>query len=170
MTVAMTKKELAEIAGYTYRRLYDIDRELPDEKKLFVQSEGSKCDLAIFVRRWAEYNAERAAGDDADLDEVKARHEQVKMEKTQLEVDRMKGSLVLVEDVKKLWGDVIDSVRKNLLQLGNRIAPRIVMMGSADVISGIIEAEIHKALQQIADTPLPYYAAVVNGDEDGDEE
>ena len=36
MSVEMTKKELATIAGYTYRRIYDIDRDLPPEKKLFA--------------------------------------------------------------------------------------------------------------------------------------
>ena len=40
MGVSMTKKELATIAGYTYRRLYDIDRDLPEGKKLFVAGEG----------------------------------------------------------------------------------------------------------------------------------
>lgn len=50
-----TKKELAQIAGYTYRRLYDIDLSLPQEKKLFVKGDGGKYDLAVFVQRWVNY-------------------------------------------------------------------------------------------------------------------
>ena len=84
MAQSMTKKELANIAGYTYRRLHDIDRDLPDNKKLFVESEGGKYDLALFVQRWVKYNVENEAGDEDDLDLVKARHEAVKMQKTEL--------------------------------------------------------------------------------------
>lgn len=55
-----TKKELAQIAGYTYRRLYDIDLSLPQEKKLFVKGDGGKYDLAVFVQRWVNYNVANA--------------------------------------------------------------------------------------------------------------
>ncbi|MBR6224322.1 MAG: hypothetical protein IKR02_01210, partial [Firmicutes bacterium] len=58
MIPSMTKKELATIAGYTYRRLYDIDRDQPPDRKLFVESEGGKYDLAVFVQRWVEYNVQ----------------------------------------------------------------------------------------------------------------
>ena len=75
MGVSMTKKELATIAGYTYRRLYDIDRDLPEGKKLFVKGEGEKYDLAIFVQKWVEYNVAQETPDDwEDLDLVKAKH------------------------------------------------------------------------------------------------
>ena len=74
MGVSMTKKELATIAGYTYRRLYDIDRDLPEGKKLFVKGEGGKYDLAIFVQKWVEYNVAQETPDDwEDLDLVKAK-------------------------------------------------------------------------------------------------
>jgi ribosomal protein L11 methylase PrmA len=45
MGISMTKKELASIAGYSYRQLYNIDRDLPDNGKLFVEGEGGKYDL-----------------------------------------------------------------------------------------------------------------------------
>ena len=81
----MTKKELANIAGYTYRRLYDIDRDLPEGKKLFEKSEDGKYDLALFVQRWVDYNISHNTDSDIyDLDEVKAKHEVIKAEKTQL--------------------------------------------------------------------------------------
>ena len=51
MAIEYTKKELASIAGYSYRRLHDIDTRLPPAGKLFVLSEGGKYALAIFVQR-----------------------------------------------------------------------------------------------------------------------
>lgn len=159
MSISLTKKELAEVANYSYRRLHDIDKGLPAEKKLFVAGEGGKYDLALFVQRWVDYNVERQIGDDDDLDAVKARHEAIKMEKTELEVARMRGILVDVQDVRRLWGNVIESTKKNLLQLASRIAPTLLMLNSAEMAASIIDDEIRKALEQIADTPLPDYAA-----------
>lgn len=163
----MNKKELAAIAGLTYRRLYDIDRELPQDKKLFVDGEGGKYDLAVFVQRWVAYNVEKEAGDDKSLDEVKAVHERVKTRKTELEVARMEGTLADIADVRKLWGDIAGTVTQNLLHLPSMLAPMLTMMDNTDVIASIIDGEIRKALNQIADTPLPDY--VVQDGEAGNE-
>ena len=58
---------------------------------------------------------------------------------------------------------------QNMLRLPSRVAPQIVMMKSADMISGILDTEIRAVLNHIADTPLP--AEVMDGkdDEDGED-
>lgn len=164
----MTKKELANIAGYTYRRLYDIDRELPEGRKLFVEGGGGKYDLAIFVQRWVDYNVRNEAeGGMLDLDEVKARHEVIKAEKTKLEVEKLRGQMVDVQDVRRLWGDVASTVTQNLLHLPGKVAPMLCMMDSVEEIAGIIDGDIQKILNEIAETPLPDYAADAEADEGG---
>lgn len=155
MGASMTRKELAKLTGYTYHRLYDIDRALPEEKKLFVASEGNKIDLAIFVQRWVDYNVERARGDKLNYDQMRAEHERAKLRKTELQVQQMEGELILVRDVRRLWGNVIDSARKALLRLPNQVSPRLLMMEKAEQVAEILDVEIRRALQQIADTPLP---------------
>lgn len=166
----MTKKELASIAGYTYRRLYDIDRDLPSDKKLFVESEGGKYDLAIFVQRWVDYNVNNETADVADLDTVKARHEVVKTQKTELEVARMRGQLIDVQDVKRLWGDIANTVTQNLIHVPSKVAPLLRMMDNTEVIAEMIGDEIRKALEAVAETPLPTYAAAEDdSDEDSEE-
>lgn len=159
MSLSMTKKELANLAGYTYRRLYDIDRDLPDNKKLFVQGEGGKYDLALFIQRWVEYNVNQETADVDDLDVVKARHEAVKIEKTELEVARLRGELIAVQDVKKLWGNVANTIMQNMIRLPNKVAPMLRMMESTERIAGILDNEIRTVLNALAETPLPDYAA-----------
>ena len=160
MALSMTKKELATVAGYTYRRLYDIDRDLPDGKKLFVKGEGDKYDLAIFVQRWVEYNVANESSDDLmDLDLVKAKHEVVKTEKTELEVARMRGQLIDVADVRRLWGDIANTVTQNMIHLPSKVAPMVRMMDNTEEIAGIMDTEIRKILENITETPLPDYAA-----------
>lgn len=172
MGVSMTKKELATIAGYTYRRLYDIDRDQPQEKKLFVEGEGGKYDLAIFVQRWVEYNVNNEAADVDDLDTVKARHEVVKTQKTEIEVKRMRGELIDVQDVKRLWGDIANTVTQNLIHIPSKLAPMLRMMDNTEVIADMIGSEIRKALEAVADAPLPTYAVLEENDnsEEVDEE
>ena len=171
MGVTMTKKELATIAGYTYRRLYDIDRDLPEGKKLFVKGEGGKYDLAIFVQKWVEYNVAQETPDDwEDLDLVKAKHEIVKTQKTELEVARMRGQLIDVTDVRRLWGDIANTVMQNLIHLPSKVAPMVQMMDNVEVISSIIDEEIRKILNDIAETPLPAYAAENEADEESEGE
>lgn len=162
MAKAMTKKELATIAGYTYRQLYNIDRDLPENKKLFVECEGSKCDLAIFVQRWVDFNVNRNSVDADDLDVVKARHETIKIQKTELEVERLRGTLIDVQDVRILWGTVANTVMQGLIHLPGRIAPLLLMMDDEESISSIIDEEIRKVLDSLKDVPLP-------GDEENEE-
>ncbi len=168
----MTKKQLAEVAGYSYRRLHDIDRDLPEGKKLFVQSEGGKYDLAIFVQKWVEYNVANETCDNLDLDMVKAKHEVIKTQKTELEVARIRGQLIDVQDARKLWGDIANTVTQNLIHLPEKVAPMLQMLDNVEVISDIIDTEIRKVLEAIADTPLPDYAAEKNeeSEEEGSEE
>lgn len=170
MSVEMTKKELASIAGYTYRRIYDIDRDLPPDKKLFVAGEGGKYDLAIFVQRWVDFNVHREADDVEDLDTVKARHEAVKIEKTELEVQKMRGALIDVQDVKRLWGDVANTVMQNMVHLASKLAPMLRMMDNVEVIANIIDTEVRKTLADISVTPLPAYAADETETEESEEE
>ena len=156
MEKALTKKELASIAGYTYRRLYDIDMSLSEAEKLFVKTDNGKYDLALFVQRWVAYNVDKDTNTgDMTLDEVRAIHEQVKTQKTELEVARMRGELVDVQEVRRLWGNVANNVMRNMMRLPTKIAPRVLMMDNVEVIAGIVETEIRTVLNGIADTPLP---------------
>lgn len=170
MSVEMTKKDLASLTGYTYRRIYDIDRDLPPEKKLFVEGEGGKYILALFVQRWVDYKVNRETEDIEDLDVVKARHEAVKIEKTELEVARMRGALIDVQDVKRLWGDIANTVMQNMIHLASKIAPMLRMMDNTEVIANIIDTEVRKTLTDIANTPLPSYAADESETEESEEE
>ena len=170
MSVEMTKKDLASLTGYTYRRIYDIDRDLPPDKKLFVAGDGGKYDAATFVQRWVDFKVNRETEDIEDLDVVKARHEAVKIEKTELEVARMRGALIDVQDVKRLWGDIANTVMQNMIHLASKIAPMLRMMDNTEVIANLIDTEVRKTLTDIANTPLPSYAADESETEESEEE
>lgn len=160
MSICLTKKELANIAGYTYRRLYDIDKNLPPSEKLFVPGEKGKYELSTFVQRWVDYNINQELGKNQSFEEVKTAHEIVKTKKTELEVARMEGRLVDVQDVQKLWAEIANMVMQNMIRLPSKLAPVLVMVENPQTINSIMDREIRDILIQISETPLPSYAAV----------
>lgn len=168
--IYLTKKELASISGYTYRRLHDIDMGLPENGKLFVKGEGGKYDLALFVQRWVQYNVDNETEGEQSLDDAKTRHEIIKTRKTELEVARLEGTLVDVHEVRRLWGGIANTVMQNFIRLPSKIAPRLIMVGNADLIAGILDEEIRTVLNGIAETPLPVDAADTSDQEEADEE
>lgn len=164
MLPPMTKKELAEVAGYSYRRLHDIDK----EHKLFLKSENGKYDLAFFVQAWVQYNVDGKNDDEEKtLDDVKAEHEAVKIRKTQLEVAKLEGRYVDVTEIRRIWANIAATVTQALLLVPSKIAPVLVMQKDADIISGMIDREIRAVLNSIADTPLPDDAEI---NDEGEEE
>ena len=157
MGTAMTKKELASVAGYSYRRLHDIDTGLPKDKKLFVRSEENegKFDLALFVQRWVDYNKAESETESEELSVVKAQHERVKKEKTEIEVARMKGEVVELAEIDRLWSNIASVVKSRFVHLARKLAPALVMIDSPDRIEEIIDRDVRDALNMIAETPLP---------------
>jgi phage terminase Nu1 subunit (DNA packaging protein) len=159
MAIFMTKKDLAELTGYSFRRIFDIDRGLPDNEKLYVEGENKKYNAALFVQRWVDYCTAREKNNtEKSLDDIRAEHEAVKIEKTRLEVGRMKGKLIDVEEVKMLWGDICVSIRENFMKLPRRVAPLVRMMENTQIIESIIEEDVRNVLTTISETPLPDYA------------
>ena len=170
MSFSLTKKDLSALAGYSDRRLRDIDTGLPQQEKLFVKSEDGKYNLALFVQRWVAYRIKAERGDEATLEDVKAIHEKVKTQKTELEVAKMRGELVAVQDVRRLWGNVASTVTQAFTGLPSRVAPTILMMNSVEAIAAVVDDEVRAVLTQIAETPVPEYAMQADDtlEEDGD--
>ena len=170
----MTKEQLAELTDISYRQLFNINKSLvrddPD-RAFFVQGKDpKKCDLATFVRRWVDYNVERVSACSDDLDAVKAQHESVKMRKTQLEVDRMEGTLVDVQEVRKMWGDIANTIMQGMIHLPSTLAPMVRGMDNVEVINNVIDTEIRKVLEGLSETPLPAYLLLQEDDEEDLEE
>lgn len=166
MLAPMTKGELAELAGYTYRRLYDIDKGLPEGEKLFVKSEGSGYNAAAFVQAWVKYNTEKDKEAEAGLDAIKAKHEAVKMAKTEIELRKMRGEVVEVEAARRLWADLCTALTQGLLNIASKVAPELVMVEEAEKIRDRIDEEIRHTLTMVTSaSPIP-----VTDNDDAEEE
>lgn len=158
MAITLKQKELAELVGLTDRHIRRIDQTLEPDEKLLVKAEDGRFDASIFVQRYLSMKVKEVTDGMENLDAVKARHEIVKTEKTQLEVARMRGELLDYREVRKAWGDIANSVMNALLNLPGQLAPMIRGLDSVEMISAILDGEIRRALENLADSPLPKYA------------
>lgn len=149
--IEMTMTELSALAGYTYRRMFDLNAELPEEKRFFVRGAGGKCLLDVFVQRWADFCVDRARGDDPDLEALKQQHEQVKLDRARMELDRLRGGLIDAVEVRSAWLNLAARVRQRMLELPAHLAP--LLMGAEDEreITDIIDREVRAALTQLSD-------------------
>ena len=106
-----------------------------------------------------DYNAEMAAakagGGESNLDSEKARHERLKADKAEIEVGRMRGEYVNINDVARLWMDVHGVVVNRLINLPKKLAPMLVKIESAEDAEEIIERDLRSALEMISTAPLP---------------
>jgi hypothetical protein len=104
----------------------------------------------------------------ADLDSVRAAHETVKMKKTELQVMQMEGELIDVGDVRKMWGDIANSVMRRMIELPGIIAGE-AEGATEEEIKEMCDREIRKALEDISETPLPKYLLFEEKGDAGDE-
>lgn len=157
MNIALTKKELASLAGYSYQRLHTLDLALEKDRKLFVTSETDpkKYDLATFVQRWAAYNAQAAEQESEELNTIKARHEAVKMEKTKIEVAKLKGEYVSINELAPIWTQIAATVADRFNGMPAKLAPSLVMIGDPDIIEAAIEREVRDAMNLLSGMPTP---------------
>lgn len=148
----MYVKELAALAGITDRRLRQINSELPPDKKLIVRKEGEKkADVAMFVRRWADYKVSIARnGQEYTLDEAKTEHELLKIQKTQIELRRMNREVVPVADVVSLCQEIVSAVKNNLLHIAATIAPVIAKMDDTEDVEDVVDTAIREALEDLS--------------------
>ena len=161
MGTCMTRKEIADIAGYSYHQLYNIDKALPEGKRLFVEGEGKKIDLKTFVQRWVAYNVEKARGaEGGDSLDVKVEIEWIDSErltadKAEIEVGRMKGEYVSVSEITQLWTGITGVVVNRLVGLPKKLAPQLVHIEDPETAEEIIARDLRDSLDMIARTPLP---------------
>lgn len=170
MAITLKQKELAELVGLTDRHIRRIDQTLDPDEKLLVKAEDGRFDAAVFVQRYLAMKIREVTEGMDNLDAVKARHEIVKTEKTQLEVAKMRGELLDYRDVRKAWGDIVHAVTQAMMNIPGQVAPVIRGMESVEMIAGILDGEIRRGLENLADSSLPAYAVEAPEEKTDEEE
>ncbi|MFE8033835.1 hypothetical protein [Thiohalocapsa marina] len=145
----------AQLAGVTDRRMRQIEHEQDPPPRL---ADGT-YDAAAFGR-WLKRRWERdiGIGDDGqvyDYERERARLTKAQADRTELEAAELRGEMARAEDVIEAWGRMLGAARARLLSMPAKVAPRVRAATSDQIASGLIEAEVLEALEELSSDGLP---------------
>ncbi|MFP9128528.1 hypothetical protein [Niallia sp. BSM11] len=170
----VTTAEISEILGVSKRRI----QQFADEGALVRLNRGY-YDLAASINKFIEYQISKALPNDSKIDkeEEMALWTRAKKEKTQLEVQIIKGELHRSEDVKRIMNDMLIAFRQKTLSLPSKMAPQLIMVEDLQVIKDLLKNSVIELLTELKDyDPSVFYEIskdkmFLNGeDEDEDDE
>lgn len=138
--------QVAKYFGVTVARVTQLVKDgMPRHSK-------GKYDLgecAAWYIRWLQAKLKgRPGGEEgAKLAESKERLVSIQAEREALELEKLKGSMILVQDAQKVWTDALSTLRARVNTIPAQATPRIVGETNQLIIRGTIEKECNRALE-----------------------
>lgn len=86
----------------------------------------------------------------ADYEEARARKVAAEAEITQLELAKVRGELVVAEDVVSAWSDTLAGLKAKLISIPSKAAPIVAAEDEAGVCQKIIEDLVREALEELS--------------------
>ena len=148
---------VAKILNLSERRVQQLVKEdvLPKPIK-------GRYDLIACVRAYIKYLQERAFGKSAapqDTHLERARLLKAQADKTELEVETLRGTLIPVEMAESEWLAMVTNCRARLLSIPTKSAFQIASLSDAHEIEKFLKRTLYEALDELSH---------VNGDTDYD--
>lgn len=141
--------ELSEILGVTPRRIQQLTND-----KALVRVERGQFDLTRSIKKYIEYEVEKRAPkvDDEKIDpQVEAAlWTKARKEKTELEVQIIKGELHRSRDVERIMNESLQAIRAGLLSLPSKMAPQLVAIEDIPFIKDILTTEIKSFMEAVS--------------------
>ena len=141
---------VAKILNLSERRVQQLVKEdvLPKPIK-------GRYDLIACVRAYIKYLQERAFGKSAapqDTHLERARLLKAQADKTELEVETLRGTLIPVEMAESEWLAMVTNCRARLLSIPTKSAFQIASLSDAHEIEKFLKRTLYEALAELADT------------------
>lgn len=148
-TIRRVADELALDQATVRRALKASGREPSDDRIRFSEALEIVSDVADPGRIVA--HAATRGGANSELSAARARFEELKARKLEIENEKAEGALISREAVTATGAHIIATARTALLSLGYRLAEKVA--GKADVreIARIVESEVRDVLGALAD-------------------
>ena len=104
-------------------------------------------------------------------DEARTRKVNAEAEIAELELAKVRGELVVVDDVIKAWETVLMAVKAKMMSVPTKAAPVVASEGEAGKCQAVIEDLVREALEELEsyDPKVNPTAANVESSEDGAE-
>ncbi|MGE6379561.1 hypothetical protein [Peribacillus muralis] len=144
----VTTQQICEIIGLQPRRI----QQLANEGALVKVGHG-KFDLPRSVGAYVDYQISKVkpAGDEEIDNSIEtALWTRARKEKTELEVQIIKGELHRSSDVERVMNDMLGGFRAQLLSLPTKMAPQIVGKTDIPVVKDLLKEAINEAMNELS--------------------
>ncbi|MFS0766050.1 hypothetical protein [Peribacillus phoenicis] len=152
----VTTQQICEIIGLKPRRI----QQLANEGALVRVGHG-KFDLPRSVGAYVDYQVSqvRPAGDEEIDNSVEtALWTRARKEKTELEVQIIKGELHRSSDVERVMNDMLLGFKAKLTSLPTKMAPQLVGKTEIPVVKDLLKEAVYEALNELSDyDPQKFY-------------
>lgn len=86
----------------------------------------------------------------ADYEEARARKVAAEAEITELELAKVRGELVVAEDVVSAWSDTLAGLKAKLISIPSKAAPIVAAEDEAGICQKVIEDLVREALEELS--------------------
>lgn len=86
----------------------------------------------------------------SSYDEARTRKVNAEAEIAELELAKVRGELVVAEDVVKAWEDVLSAMKGKLLSIPTKAAPVVSAESEAGLCQSVLEDLINEALEELS--------------------
>ncbi|MDO5391017.1 MAG: DNA-packaging protein [Eubacteriales bacterium] len=147
--MVVNQKQLSRILGITDRRV----RQLKESGVFENSSEGRGYELEKCVPEYIDYKvkAETGRSTNADIEEARLKHEDVKRKISELKLRRMRRELHEAADVEIFLSQMLSDFRNTLLSIPQRVSLELVGENDPLEISKVLEREMLLTLDTLSE-------------------
>ncbi|WP_214889715.1 hypothetical protein [Exiguobacterium sp. s142] len=153
-TYTVSTAEISEIFGISTRRVQQLAKD-----GVFVRVGHGQFDLPASVNSFIEYRLDDTK-DEGVLDKTteEAKWTRARREKTELELQIMRGDLHRSEDVRRVMNDLMGAFRARILSIPSKFAPQLVGLTEIPPIKEVLKQGVYEALEELSDyDPMVFY-------------
>ena len=116
------------------------------------------ADSSLEAKKYGRYEYYRLAdvvnamleGDRLDLQQERAKLAQRQTERTEIQIDEMKGHLVDAEEVKTAWTNMAAACRAKLLAIPTKMAGEVMALETLQEVQDVLKSQVYEALSELA--------------------
>jgi phage terminase Nu1 subunit (DNA packaging protein) len=143
----VSKAELSLILGNNEKTIFRWLKEgLP------IEEQGSRGKESKFdTEKVINWLLTRSNNTDEELKKSRIRMANAQAEKTEIEIDEMRGNLIALDKMKQLWAGVLAKFRARILSIPSRLTPQIAIQRDPKMTEKLIKDALYEALNELAE-------------------
>ncbi|WP_321285056.1 hypothetical protein [Exiguobacterium profundum] len=153
-TYTVTTAEISEIFGISTRRVQQLAKD-----GVFVRVGHGQFDLPASINSFIEYRLDDTKEEGVlDKSTEEAMWTRARRQKTELELQIMRGDLHRSEDVRRVMNDMLGAFRARILSIPSKFSPQLVGLTEIPPIKVVLKQAVHEALEELSDyDPMVFY-------------